>query len=139
MPSTAEFYAVVTQTTDILQLAEIYIRKKAPYLSSSYIKRKIIEREKLGETYVGHKTIILHVISTQITADFGLYLFLLNINHWESLYSKKIYPINKVMVMCVNPRFTSPEFKFLLKFFNCRPEQVEHDFGLEKNKIYQIK
>ncbi|MEB3362934.1 hypothetical protein SDC49_02245 [Lactobacillus sp. R2/2] len=28
MPSTAEFYAVVTQTTDILQLAEIYIRKK---------------------------------------------------------------------------------------------------------------
>ena len=58
MPSTAEFYAVVTQTTDILQLAEIYIRKKAPYLSSSYIKRKIIERERLGETYVGHKIFI---------------------------------------------------------------------------------
>ncbi|WP_294604254.1 PTS sugar transporter subunit IIA [uncultured Lactobacillus sp.] len=139
MQSTAEFYAVVTQISNILKIAEIYIRKKAPNLSSNYIKRKIIERENLGETYVGHKTIILHVISTEITANFCLYLFLLNIAKWESLYSKKIHQVNKVMIICVNPKLTTPEFKFLLKFFNCRPEQVEHNFGLKKNEIYQIK
>lgn len=138
MQFTNEYYAVVSHFSPIMELAKIYIRKKAAYLSAEYIETKINEREKIGDTYVGNRTIVLHVISEKVTQPFVMYLFLSDSEIWKSLYSNKDYQIDKVMIAVVNPKQLDLSFKFFPKFFDCEPEKLLKATNNKKDKIYQF-
>lgn len=138
MQYTDEFYAVVSQTADILSLAEKYVRKKAPYLATDYIRTKIMEREKIGNTYVGGQTIVLHVISSKVTQNYVMYLFFLRLKKWFSRYSNRSYQVNKVMIVVVNPKHVDLRLKFFPKFFDCAPAKIAQNFDAEEDKVYQF-
>lgn len=97
---------------NILDLSVRFLQKILPELSTDDIKQKIMEREKIGDTFIGNRTILLHVISKDIKQEVGLYLFLQNQIDWNSVYSNHDYQINRVIILCVNPQ-QSHYFKYL--------------------------
>nr|WP_257571328.1 PTS sugar transporter subunit IIA [Tetragenococcus halophilus] len=77
------------------------------------MKQKIMEREEIGDTFVGNGTILLHVISKKIKQEIGLYLFLQEQKRWHSIYSNHEYKINRVIILCINPQYQAHNFKYL--------------------------
>ncbi|MCP0888029.1 PTS sugar transporter subunit IIA [Ligilactobacillus sp. WILCCON 0076] len=63
------------------------------------VRNAIIEREKLGDTYIGNNQLILHIVENGITNNFIVYSKLKRSIHWQSLSSNKKYDINKIIFL----------------------------------------
>lgn len=111
--STIEACVLTSSKMNILDLSARFLKKILSELTVYDIKQKIMEREQIGDTFVGNGTILLHVISKNIKQEIGLYLFLQKQIAWHSVYSDRDYQINRVIVLCVNPYYSLHHFKHL--------------------------
>ena len=113
MNETRESYIILSKTNDLLELSANYVHQLYPSFSVNYIKQKVMEREKVGSTYIGSGTILLHVISKKIMQEIGLYLFLLQKITWVSKFDQKKHKITKIIILCINPNHLRHNFAHL--------------------------
>lgn len=110
---TTEVYTLTSLEFDIIDLSVLFLKKIMSELSTDDMKQKIMEREEIGDTFIGNETVLLHVISKKIKQEIGLYLFLQEQKPWHSIYSNHDYKINRVIILCINPQYQAHNFKYL--------------------------
>lgn len=129
-----EAYVISSSKKPILELSATFIQQWKNDFSQLFIRQKIYEREKIGDTFIGNKTVILHIISKKNVEEFGLYLFLRHQQVWRSVYNNQEHKIDRVIILAVNPKYKE-------HYFNHIQWATEYDFinneNLEnENKLY---
>lgn len=113
------------QLVDLVQICE-------PYLSGSEIKSLILERERIGDTFIGQKTVIFHVTTTILENEFCLYVYSLKTIKWQSLATKNIYKVNKFIILGIDPKSECHCFRRLKNVLQV-PEELEQMSGICKD------
>lgn len=73
----------------------------------------IIEREKVGDTFIGNRTVVLHVVSSKIRNEKCLYIDSDTVTKWRSLATKQIHEVDQFIVLVINPKSKAHYFKYL--------------------------
>lgn len=117
----------------LFQLVDL-VKMCDPYLSRD-IKDLILKREKQGDTFIGQKTIILHVTTVKLKSEFCLYVYSSRAVEWQSLATGNKYVVDKFIILGIDPSLENHPFKHLKTILRT-PKQLEQIS--EDHQIHQL-
>lgn len=96
----------------LVELAQL-IKQHCPDLLIQEITDLIISREKVGDTFIGHRTVVLHVVSSKIRNEKCLYISSDTVAKWQSLATKQNHDVEQFIILVVNPKSKTHYFRHL--------------------------
>ena len=87
-------------------------------LSKKEILKDIRKRDEMGEGLISSNGLIIHIIDTKISQNRILYLSLEEKIEYFSKQEKRMFYINTVIVLIINPNFSLTGSNHLKKFLN---------------------
>jgi mannitol/fructose-specific phosphotransferase system IIA component (Ntr-type) len=85
--------AALTATTLASSLAE---------LTATEIATQIQKRERLGDTYIGQRTVIMHLESPRVLQNWCVFIEPTTALQWTSQYSHVTYTVEHIIVLAVS-------------------------------------
>lgn len=87
-------------------------------LSKKEILKDIRNRDEMGEGLISSNGLIIHIIDTKISQNRIIYLSLKEKIEYFSKQEKRMFYINTVIVLIINPNFSLTGSNHLKKFLN---------------------
>ena len=103
---------------DLYHYITCFVNNIESSLSKKEILKDIRKRDEMGEGLISSNGLIIHIIDTKISQNRILYLSLEEKIEYFSKQEKRMFYINTVIVLIINPNFSLTGSNHLKKFLN---------------------